>query len=69
MKYFHLLSLPNYIYFKVKEVPDPDGPLSESINRLANPRADPCAITSANIQNGFGRNEEDKKHVLYPVYQ
>ena len=32
---------------------------------LANPRA----ITSANIQNGFGGNEEDEKHVLYQVYQ
>ena len=42
-------------------------PLSdrESVNRLAIPRA----ITSANIQNGFGGNEEDKKHVLYRVYQ
>ena len=31
------------------------------INRLVNP----CAITSANIQIGFGGNEEDEKHVLY----
>ena len=45
-------------YFKVKEVPDPDGSVhylitsqydSESVNLLANP----CVITSANIQNGF----------------
>ena len=31
------------------------------INRLVNPRA----ITSANIQIGFGGNEEDEKRVLY----
>ena len=61
----------------MKELPDPDGQstirsrVSEawswprSVNRLANPRV----ITSANIQNGFGENEEDEKHVLYRVYQ
>ena len=38
-------------------------PLSdrESVNRLANQRV----ITSANIQNGFRGNEEDKKRILY----
>ena len=50
----------------MKELPDPDGQCiiqlrvskvrSQSVNHLANPRA----ISSANIQNGFGENEEDK---------
>ena len=61
-----VLSFPNYIGFKVKELPDPDGQSTirlrvtkarnQSINRLANPRA----IISANIQNGFGGNKEDE---------
>ena len=34
---------------------------SESINLLDNPRA----ITSAKIENGFGRNKEDEKRILY----
>ena len=33
----------------------------ESVNRLTNPHM----IASANIQNGFGGDEEDEKHVLY----
>ena len=31
--------------------------------------ANPGAISSANIQNGFGGNEEEGKCVLYRVYQ
>ena len=81
MKYFcigyvyspgiHMLSLLNCFglkYFKVKELPDPDGPLSKSVrlgvsyNHLANARATNfCEY----IENGFGGNEEDKKRVLY----
>ena len=38
---------------------------AERVNCLANPRV----ITSANIQNGFGGNEEDEKRVFYRVYQ
>ena len=59
----------------MKELPDPDSQStirsrvskvrSRSVNRLANPGA----IGSANIQNGFGRNEEEEKCVLYRVYQ
>ena len=59
----------------MKELPDPDGQStirsrvskvrSRSVNRLANP----AAIGSANIQNGFGGNEEEEKCVLYRVYQ
>ena len=59
----------------MKEVPNPDGQStiqslvsrvsSESVNHLANPHA----ITSANLQNDFGGNEEDEKRVLYQVYQ
>ena len=70
-----MLSFPNYIGFKVKELLIlMVSPLSdhESVRLgtgqliiLANPRV----ITSANIQNGFGGNEEDEKHVLYQVYQ
>ena len=53
----------------MRELPDPDVPLSdlasqkglESVNRLANPHA----ITSVNIENDFGGNEEHEKRVLY----
>ena len=35
------------------------------VNHLANPGA----ISSANVQIGFGGNEEEEKCVLYRVYQ
>ena len=57
----------------MKEFPDPDGQStirsrvtkawSRSINRLANPRA----IFSANIQNGFGGNKEDETCSLWSI--
>ena len=57
----------------MKEVPDPDG---QSTIRSQESKAwsqliawlTPRTITSANTQNGFGGNEEDKKRVLYQVY-
>ena len=52
----------------MKELPDLNGPLSdrsqsgsESVNCLVNPHT----ITYANIENGFGGNEEDEKCGLY----
>ena len=63
-----MLSLPNYIrlnYFKLKELPDSDGPLSKSVAWSQLIAWLIHAINSANIENGVGGNEEDEKCVLY----
>ena len=50
----------------MKELPDPDGQstipsrVTKARNRSINHLANPCAIISANIQNGFGGNKEDE---------
>ena len=74
----HVLLFPNYIGLKLFQSEGTSRSCSQStirsrvtkawsrsINRLANP----CAIVSANIQNGFGGNKEDEIEYTSDSYQ